>query len=105
VFPRKKTADAYFYAPEYGTRIRNTLDLKLATGGTPGGHRVQDTVARAWVNFAYPPSRCASSRFDAETQRTSAKAFFKAVAAAAAASSLPRAFNVLLKGSARAGPS
>lgn len=28
-------------------------ELRLATGGAPSAYRVQDVVARAWVNFAY----------------------------------------------------
>ena len=97
LFPGKKTADAYFYAPTYRTTVRGVLanritqsrgpvynylfayeapvnggitpfhcaeliyvfhnvdlpELRLATGGVPSARRVQDTVARAWVNFAY----------------------------------------------------
>lgn len=96
LFPGKKPADAYFYAPTYRTTVRGVLAnrikqsrgpvynylfsyeapvnggitpfhcaeliyvfhnvgvpaLKLATGGGPEARRVQDTVARAWVNFA-----------------------------------------------------
>lgn len=96
LFPGKKAADAYFYAPSYRTTVRGVLErrisqsrgpvysylfayeapvnggitpfhcaeliyvfhnvdlpeLRLATGGGPGARRVQETVARAWVNFA-----------------------------------------------------
>jgi para-nitrobenzyl esterase len=97
LFPRKKVADAYFYAPTYRTTVRGVLakrikegrgpvytylfsyeapvnggitpfhcaeliyvfhnvdrpELRLATGAAASAYRVQDTVARAWVNFAY----------------------------------------------------
>lgn len=97
LFPRKKVADAYFYAPTYRNTVREVLakrikesrgpvynylfsyeapvnggitpfhcaeliyvfhnvglrELRIATGGAPSAYRVQDVVARAWVNFAY----------------------------------------------------
>jgi para-nitrobenzyl esterase len=97
LFPYKKTADAYFYAPQYRTTVRGVLDgrlnsrntgpvynylfayeapvnggitpfhcaeliyvfhnvdmpsLRRATGGALSAHKMQNTVASAWVNFA-----------------------------------------------------
>ena len=96
LFPGKKPADAFFYAPTYRTTVRSVLanrikesrgpvynylfsyeapvnggitpfhcaeliyvfhnvdraELRLATGAGPEARRVQDVVARAWVNFA-----------------------------------------------------
>lgn len=97
LFPEKKTADAYFYAPSYRNNVRSALNAKMentnapvynylfsfeapvnggvtpfhcaeliyvfhnvelpeltiATGGTKECLDMQDTVAQAWINFAY----------------------------------------------------